>query len=142
VIALFLAASVPALGSPEWIERAKTIHSTEYPVVFKLIEAARKGNEAEFQKYVASGATISISGQSTTPFTGNTIHDLATRCAPGDRVGTRLLEESDELSIYWQCPEGSPSPMTTLTFVKGKIIHAETGTAVVHVLPAPEKGAH
>jgi hypothetical protein len=54
----------------------------------------------------------------------------------------RLLDESDELSIYWQCPAGSSSPMTTLTFRNGKIVHAETGTAVVHALAAPEKGAN
>jgi hypothetical protein len=141
-MALFLAVAAPAMGTPEWTNRVTAMHRTEYPVVSKLVDAARKGNQSDFHRYVAEGATFASASQPAVPFTVNTIRGLASRCTAGDKVGMRLLDESDELSIYWQCPAGSSSPMTTLTFRNGKIVHAETGTAVVHALAAPEKGAN
>ena len=141
MILILLAVAAPAIGSPEWIDRATTVHQTEYPAVFKLVEAARKGDEADFRQYLADGATFSGPGQAAVPFTGATVHDLATQCAARDAVAMRFLDDGDELTIYWRCPPGSPSPMTRLLFQNGKIVHAETGPAVVHVLPALQKGA-
>jgi hypothetical protein len=107
VIAILLAAASPAIGSPEWIDRATNVHRTEYPVVFRLVEAARKGDQADFRKYVARGATFSGEGATAVPFTADVVHDLASRCSAGDKIAMRFLDDGDELTIYWQCPAGS-----------------------------------
>ena len=120
---------------PESMKRIDDIHEHEEPIVGRLIQAARSGDDAEFAKYVAPGTVIDVKGRDPVPFTANAIHDLAQRCADRSAIGIRALPNADELSIYWRCPGQGTSPMTRLLFENGKITHAETGTAVVYVAP-------
>ncbi|WP_294073691.1 hypothetical protein [Sphingomonas sp.] len=130
--------SGPAFKSPEFYDRLMLSYRTEYPAVLAIIDAARTGNDSEFRRYVDHEAMISSPGMAAVPFTPATIRDQSTRCPPGNRIGTRIFETTDELSIYWRCPGGDQSPMTTLVFQNGKVIRAETGPAVVYTVGTPK----
>ncbi|MGZ5825395.1 MAG: hypothetical protein ACXWIO_05230 [Croceibacterium sp.] len=120
---------------PDSMKRMDDIQEREEPIVGRLIQAARNGDDAEFAKYVAPGTVIDVKGSDPVPFTAGAIHDLAQRCADRSAIGIRALPNADELSIYWRCPGQGSSPMTSLLFENGKITHAETGPAIVYVAP-------
>jgi hypothetical protein len=137
-----LALAQPAFGTPEFVERAQHAFQTERPITIRIIDAARAGNATEFQQYVAAHATISLPGDKIVPFTISTISDLAKRCYPGDREGVRILPDSDEISVYRKCAGESSPPMTRFTFKNDKVVDAETGPAVVYVLPSSNKSSN